>query len=72
MRLVLRDANQADWSGAIHDETMIARDLQQMGMTRADALRAAYEHLKRTRRAGIKPGGCVAVLRRHGDNGGPA
>ena len=71
MRLVLRDANQADWDGAIRDETMIARDLQKSGLSRADALRAAYEHVKRTRRAGIKPGGCVAVLRPRGDNGGP-
>lgn len=72
MRLVLRDQNDRDWSGAIRDETMIARDLQAAGMRRVDALRAAYEHVKRTRRGGVTPGGIVSISRRHGDNGGPA
>ena len=72
MRLVLHDQNDREWSGAIHDETMIARDLQASGLSRVDALRAAYEHVKGTRRAGITPGGIVSISRRPGDNGGPA
>lgn len=71
MRLPLRDENDRWGRDRLHDETMIARELQNAGMTRPDALRAAAEHVARVSRRGDRKGRIVSIITRHGDNGGP-
>lgn len=71
MRLPLKDYNDRWIMGRIHDEAMIARELQASGMNRTDALRVAASHVAKTNLHGLEMGRVVNIGRELGDNGGP-